>query len=185
MYIVTQRHIVAYPTEGIYSFILALFPHFTFKESQAYRSLVQTAYISPPSFMAASRRTSPAPAATQRRVVPIKRVDGEPLTRVDIQYDFLQAVFDNTQEVFSDPYAAGTEGKKLSFRELYIKAILNSPKATKALKDKLNESPTFTLDFAMLALLVNVGRVNTTMSCKWSICALSLVPIINAFHSLS
>ncbi|KAH9486740.1 Ino eighty subunit 1 [Psilocybe cubensis] len=114
--------------------------------------------------MAASRRTSPAPAATQRRVIPIKRADGEPLTRVDIQYDFLQAVFDNTQEVFSDPYAAGTDGKKLTFRELYIKAILNSPKATKALKDKLNESPTFTLDFAMLALLVNVGRVNTTMS---------------------
>ncbi|PPQ69069.1 hypothetical protein CVT25_004245 [Psilocybe cyanescens] len=114
--------------------------------------------------MAASRRASPVPAATQRRVVPIKRADGEPLTRLDIQYDFLQGVFDNTQEVFSDPYAAGTEGKKLCFRDLYIKAILNSPKATKNLKDKMNESPIFTLDFAMLALLVNVGRVNTTMS---------------------
>lgn len=115
--------------------------------------------------MAASRRASPA-AVTHRRVVPIKRADGEPLTRVDIQYAFLHDVFDNNQEVFTDPYAANAGEKKLCFRDLYVKAILHSTKASKGLKDKMNQSPTFTLDFAMLSLLVNVGRVNTTMSCK-------------------
>ncbi|KIM48014.1 hypothetical protein M413DRAFT_439710 [Hebeloma cylindrosporum] len=112
--------------------------------------------------MAASRRTSPTP----RRVIPIKRADGEPLTRVDIQHDLLQAIFDDPQEVFSNPYPPNdTEaGAKLCFRNLYLKAILHSPKATKALKDKMNESSEFALDFAMLSLLVNVGRVNTTMS---------------------
>ncbi|KAJ3501479.1 hypothetical protein NLJ89_g9319 [Agrocybe chaxingu] len=111
---------------------------------------------------AASRRASPAP----RRVVAIKHSDGEPLTRADIQYDFLNAVFSDRHEVFSNPYlpATAVQRKKISFRDLYIKAILNSPKATKALKDKMADPSTFALDFAMLSLLVNVGRVNTTMS---------------------
>jgi len=112
--------------------------------------------------MAASRRPSPTP----RRVIPIKRADGEPLTRVDIQYDLLQAIFDDPLEVFSNPYVPNDTEAKLSFHNLYIKSILHSPKATKALKDKMNESPEFALDFAMLSLLVNVGRVNTTMSCE-------------------
>jgi Ino eighty subunit 1 len=114
--------------------------------------------------MAASRRQSPTP----RRVIPIKRADGEPLTRADIQYDLLQAIFDDPQEVFTNPYFPhGTEaGGKFCFRNLYINSILHSPKATKALKDKMNESSEFALDFAMLSLLVNVGRVNTTMSCE-------------------
>ncbi|KJA26146.1 hypothetical protein HYPSUDRAFT_133643, partial [Hypholoma sublateritium FD-334 SS-4] len=108
----------------------------------------------------ASRWASPVP----RRVVALKRGDGEPLTRVDIQYDVLHAIFGDAHAVFSDPYAATEEGSKLTFRELYTKAILHSPKATKALRDKMLEAPVFAADFAMLALLVNVGRVNTTMS---------------------
>ncbi|CAA7266626.1 unnamed protein product [Cyclocybe aegerita] len=123
---------------------------------------IPSQHIRAPSMAAASRRVSPAP----RRVVAIKHSDGEPLTRADIQYDFLNAVFSDTHEVFSNPYLPVTaeQGKKISFRDLYIKAILNSPKATKALKDKMAEPSTFALDFAMLSLLVNVGRVNTTMS---------------------
>lgn len=112
----------------------------------------------------ASRRASPVP----RRVVALKRADGEPLTRVDIQYDVLDGIFSDDNEVFSDPYADSEGGNKICFRELYISAILHSPKATKALKDKMVESSVFAKDFAMLSLLVNVGRVNTTMSCKHS-----------------
>ncbi|KAF9535825.1 hypothetical protein CPB83DRAFT_753362 [Crepidotus variabilis] len=111
----------------------------------------------------AATRSSPQP----RRVVPIKRADGEPLTRGDIQYDFLNAVFGDSKAVFTDPYASGKDGEpadKVCFRELYIKAILHSPKATKALKDKMGEPSSFAADFGMLSLLVNVGRVNTTMS---------------------
>ena len=105
-------------------------------------------------------------ATTSRRGVAIKRADGEPLTRVDLQYDFLRAVFDDQHEVFTDPYAAkDAPSSKVTFRDLYIKAILHSPRATKALKDKMTESSVYAEDFAMLSLLVNVGRVNTTMSC--------------------
>ncbi|KAF8912859.1 hypothetical protein CPB84DRAFT_1759689 [Gymnopilus junonius] len=106
-----------------------------------------------------------ASGQTPRRGVAVKRADGEPLTRVDIQYDFLRAIFDDSHEVFTDPYASkDILPTKVSFRDLYIKAILHSPKATKALKDKMNEVSLFAEDFAILSLLVNVGRVNTTMS---------------------
>lgn len=112
-----------------------------------------------------SRRPSPAP---QRKTVALKRVDGEPLTRLDIQYDVLYNIFHDTHDVFTDPYPSSTTPPKVCFRELYLKTILNSPKATKALKDKMADSNLFAEDFAMLALLVNVGRVNTTMSCMFS-----------------
>ena len=113
---------------------------------------------------ASRRAASPAP----RRVLAIKRTDGEPLTRADIQFDLLQAIFANNQAVFTDPHTppnSDSPPPKITFKDLYIKSIYNSPKATKALKDKMKELPAFSLDFAMLSLLVNVGRVNTTMSC--------------------
>jgi Ino eighty subunit 1 len=119
---------------------------------------------------------------TPRKVVPIKHPDGQPLSRVDIQFDFLNAIFGDTHAVFTNPYApasskgdnepdessgSGTDQTKVTFRDLYVNSILYSPKATKVLKDKMGESAMFAVDFAMLALLVNVGRVNTTMSCEF------------------
>jgi Ino eighty subunit 1 len=111
----------------------------------------------------ASRRPSPTP----RRIVALKRADGEPLTRLDVQYDFLHAIFGDSHSVFTNPYPTNgaQPSDKLCFRDLYIESISHSPKATKALKDKMTESSVFSLDFAMLSLLVNVGRINTTMSC--------------------
>ncbi|KAJ2928900.1 hypothetical protein H1R20_g8329, partial [Candolleomyces eurysporus] len=108
----------------------------------------------------ASRRQSPTP----KRTLALKRADGEPLTRADIQYDVLNAIFSDRTLAFTDPYNSSEDAPKVCFRDLYIKAITNSPKATKALKDKMAESSDFAEDFAMLALLVNVGRINTTMS---------------------
>ena len=126
---------------------------------------------------ATSPSSSSAPGHTvPRKVVPIKHPDGHPLTRADLQFDFLDAVFSDSQAVFTNPYAPslGSDDDsdsisrtKITFRELYINAILRSPKATKVLKDKMSESTMFAVDFAMLALLVNVGRVNTTMSCEF------------------
>lgn len=115
-----------------------------------------------------SRRPSPAPS---RRVIPIKRVEGEPLTRGDLQYDFLRNIFSDTHAVFTNPWPnpGDPSQAKLTFRDLYIKTLLNSTKATKAFRDKLAESDIFAEDFAMIALLVNVGRINTTMSCKLSV----------------
>ncbi|KAG5639376.1 hypothetical protein H0H81_003520 [Sphagnurus paluster] len=109
-----------------------------------------------------SRRPSPSP---QKKAVALKRVDGEPLNRTDIQYDVLFNIFNDTHDVFTDPYPShDSPARKITFRDLYLKTIQHSPKATKALKDKMSDSPMFAEDFAMLALLVNVGRVNTTMS---------------------
>ncbi|KAH6917190.1 hypothetical protein BKA70DRAFT_1486744 [Coprinopsis sp. MPI-PUGE-AT-0042] len=110
----------------------------------------------------ASRRQSPTP----KRHTALKRADGEPLNRVDIQYDVLHAIFSDTNRAFTNPFASTTDGDdaKLTFHDLYIQTIFNSPKATKVLKDKMVEAPEFAEDFAMLALLVNVGRINTTMS---------------------
>ncbi|KAF8640482.1 hypothetical protein AX17_000145 [Amanita inopinata Kibby_2008] len=104
-----------------------------------------------------SRRQSPTP----RRVLAIKRADGEPLTRVDIQYDLLSTVFNDGTSAFTNPWK---NCKLTCFRELYVDAILNSPKATRALKDRMLGSSQFATSFAMLSLLVNVGRINTTMS---------------------
>ncbi|KAF9454898.1 hypothetical protein P691DRAFT_780266 [Macrolepiota fuliginosa MF-IS2] len=110
-----------------------------------------------------SRRPSPTPT---RRVIPIKRVEGEPLTRSDLQYDVLHTIFSDTHAVFTNPWPNPEDpaSTKLTFRNLYIKTLLNSTKATKAFRDKLAESDIFAEDFSMIALLVNVGRINTTMS---------------------
>lgn len=114
-----------------------------------------------------SRRASPIPIPN-RRILPIKRAEGEPLTRSDLQYDFLRNIFSDTHAVFTNPWPSPEDPSetKLTFRNLYIKTLLNSTKATKTFRDKLAESDVFSEDFAMIALLVNVGRINTTMSCE-------------------
>ncbi|KAJ7655081.1 hypothetical protein DFH06DRAFT_1413520, partial [Mycena polygramma] len=90
----------------------------------------------------------------------IEHADGEPLNRADIQFDLLSHIFADENQVFSDPQSGHA---KLSFRDLYVNSILRSPKAKSVLKDKL-ALPTFATDFAMLALLTNVGRIAPTMS---------------------
>lgn len=57
-----------------------------------------------------------------------------------------------------------------SFAELYLDCTANSQKATRNLKDKMAESQEFAVNFAKLCLLVNVGRINTTIACKWAHC---------------
>ncbi|KIY72760.1 hypothetical protein CYLTODRAFT_417544 [Cylindrobasidium torrendii FP15055 ss-10] len=110
-----------------------------------------------------TRRQSPFP----RKPLAIKKNDGEILTRSDIQYDFLSKVFADTAPAFTDPRLTldgAPPGTKVSFRDLYVNALLHSPKITKGLRDALVQSPVFATDFAMLALLTNVGRVHSTMS---------------------
>ncbi|KAJ7783493.1 hypothetical protein DFH07DRAFT_1054735 [Mycena maculata] len=93
--------------------------------------------------------------------IALYHADGEPLTRADIQFDFLNAIFADETKAFSDP---GSRSTKLCFRDLYVNAILRSPKAKSVLKEKLELSTGYSRDFAMLALLTNVGRISTTMS---------------------
>lgn len=95
----------------------------------------------------------------------IKRNDGEPLTREDLQYALLRHIFDDQHAVFTDPFSA-EPSKKVTFRDLYVNALLSSPRSSRAIKDKMLEMPEYATDFAMLALLANVGRINTTMACE-------------------
>ncbi|KAJ3551372.1 hypothetical protein NM688_g4740 [Phlebia brevispora] len=97
-----------------------------------------------------------------RKTLPIKRADAEPLTREDIQYDLLFYIFANPVRAFVDYMAPGRP--LVNFCDLYVNALFNSSKCSKVLKDKMVETPTFAIEFAKIALLTNVGRINTTMA---------------------
>jgi Ino eighty subunit 1 len=101
-----------------------------------------------------------------RKMTPIRRADGEAFTRQDIQFDFLNHVFSDESKVFTDPYSQDQSYSRLTFGELYVGTLLQSSKCSKALRDKMLESPPFALDFAKLALLANVGRINSTQACE-------------------
>ncbi|KAF5382982.1 hypothetical protein D9757_006348 [Collybiopsis confluens] len=98
----------------------------------------------------------------------LRKPDNAPLTRIDLQYDLLHSIFSDENEVFTDPFPCQFDTipprSRVTFRNLYVNAVMNSPKASKLLKDKMLEIPEFATHFAMLSLLTNVGRINTTMS---------------------
>ena len=100
-----------------------------------------------------------------RKALPIKRNDAEPLTREDVQFDLLDSIFHNPTVVFTNPIPGGNQ-PKMSFGDLYISALYNSSKCSKVLKEKMLDTPLFSIEFAKISLLTNVGRINTTMACK-------------------
>lgn len=91
----------------------------------------------------------------------LKKEDGVPLWRKDIQYDFLNIVFNDPQRVFTR-YSDGDKGH--TFAEVYIDAMAKSSKCSKILKEKLKEDFDSAITMAMVCLLVNVGRMNTTLN---------------------
>lgn len=95
----------------------------------------------------------------------LKKEDGEPLWRKDIQYDFLTLVFENDQAVFTNSYEPETI-RKQTFADLYIDAMARSSKTSKILRDKLLSEHEPAKNMAMVCLLVNLGRMNTTLNCK-------------------
>jgi Ino eighty subunit 1 len=98
------------------------------------------------------------------KVKHLKKDDGEPLWRKDIQYDFLKIIFENDQEVFTNSYEPENIGKQ-SFANLYIDAMARSSKTSKILRDKLLSEHEPAKNMAMVCLLVNLGRMNTTLNC--------------------
>ena len=92
----------------------------------------------------------------------LKKDDGVPLWRKDIQYAFLRAVFEDTTPVFT-LVSDGSSGH--TFADIYIDAMARSSKTSKVLKDKLLTDRAAALNMAMVCLLVNVGRMNTTLNC--------------------
>lgn len=54
--------------------------------------------------------------------------------------------------------------EKLTFKELYIEALMNSSKCTKSMREKCFVDEEYAEDFSKVCLLVNVGRINTTLA---------------------
>lgn len=105
----------------------------------------------------------------------LKKEDGQPFWRRDIQYEFLKALFDNDVKAFTDPFPESPDNVnmddrqhdpngKLSFAELYIKSISHSSKCSKVLKERLLNDMKMSIPTCMICLLVNVGRMNTTIN---------------------
>jgi len=94
----------------------------------------------------------------------LKKDDGDPLWRKDIQYDFLKAVFDNEEKVFTNSYEPDGISKQC-FADLYIDTMSRSSKTSKVLRDKLLSDRDAAKGMAMVCLLVNIGRMNTTLNC--------------------
>jgi Ino eighty subunit 1 len=112
-------------------------------------------------------RDSQAPngSSTVGKVKHLKKDDGEPLWREDIQYDFLKAVFDDERKEFTNSYEPEKIGKQC-FADLYIDTMSRSSKTSKVLRDKLLSDREAAKGMAMVCLLVNIGRMNTTLNCK-------------------
>ncbi|KAK0887301.1 hypothetical protein LTR02_017351 [Friedmanniomyces endolithicus] len=91
----------------------------------------------------------------------LKKEDGKPLWRKDIQYDFLHLVFYDPTRCFTK-YSDGSKG--WTFAESYIDAMAKSSKCSKILREKLLQDTEGAISMAMVCLLVNVGRMNTTLN---------------------
>jgi len=129
----------------------------------------------PPSKPAAStgrKRKEPPPGSAQNqsiysgnKVKHLKKDDGEPLWRKDIQYEFLKAVFEDDKAVFTNSYEPDQISKQ-TFADLYIDTMARSSKTSKILRDKLLTEHEPAKNMAMVCLLVNLGRMNTTLNCR-------------------
>ncbi|SLM37452.1 hypothetical protein LPUS_07289 [Lasallia pustulata] len=91
----------------------------------------------------------------------LKKEDGIPLWRRDIQFAFLRAVFEDETPVFTK---SSDKTKNHNFADIYIDAMARSSKTSKILKDKLLSDRAAAVNMAMVCLLVNVGRMNTTLN---------------------
>ena len=92
----------------------------------------------------------------------MKKDDGIPLWRKDIQYDFLRYVFEDDKLVF---HKVSDRSPGHTFADIYLDAMAKSSKCSKILKDKLLTERAAAINMAMVCLLVNVGRMNTTLNC--------------------
>ncbi len=90
----------------------------------------------------------------------LKKAEGEPLMRRDIQMSLLEHIFHDDTKVFT---CFDGSGRKMTFGDLYTEDLLQSNKLSKTLKEKFMSDMPATKRVAMVALLVNIGRINTTL----------------------
>ncbi|KAL6452601.1 hypothetical protein SBY92_001862 [Candida maltosa Xu316] len=117
--------------------------------------------------------TTPAPQSKSHKSanakLSLKKADGEPFWRKDIQYDFLKALFDDDTACFTNVFAESNivncnNNPKISFGELYIRTLAESNKSSRVLKEKLIRDVELGKAVAKVCILVNVGRMNTTIN---------------------
>lgn len=99
----------------------------------------------------------------------LKKADGEPFWRKDIQYDFLEELFNDTHRVFTNcfPYCEvpnAANGPKLTFAELYVRTLAESLKSSRVLRERLIKDAEMGIAVSKVCLLVNAGRMNTTVN---------------------
>ncbi|KFY12971.1 hypothetical protein V492_03571 [Pseudogymnoascus sp. VKM F-4246] len=111
---------------------------------------------------AAQKEAASGAGYSGHKVRHLKKDDGEPLWRKDIQYEFLWNIFDDETKCFTNSY--DPELAPQSFAELYIDAMARSSKTSKILRDKLMSEHEPAKNMAMVCLLVNLGRMNTTLN---------------------
>lgn len=99
----------------------------------------------------------------------LKKLDGEPFWRKDIQYDFLTELFDDDHKVFTNTFPHSNipdtnNGPKLTFAELYVRTLAESSKSSKILKERLIKDKDMGIAVGKVCILVNAGRMNTTIN---------------------
>ncbi|SCU97972.1 LAMI_0F12354g1_1 [Lachancea mirantina] len=133
----------------------------------------------------------------------LKKPDGEFFTRKDIQFEFLRQLFSDKQTLFSnhyqdtfqighsespeslnvtdETYAARKfiDNEKLTFSECYLLSVASSTKCSKVLRDKLLFDQNVAFSTCVLSLLVNTGRLNTTINFF-----LEMTSQLRTFHSI-
>jgi len=121
----------------------------------------RTVYTANPTTMRRNANGSVSSVYSGNKIRHLKKEDGIPLWRKDIQFDFLKYVFEDEQKVFTK--TDKTAG--FTFADIYLDAMAKSSKCSKILKDKLLTERPAAINMAMVCLLVNVGRMNTTLNC--------------------
>lgn len=115
-----------------------------------------------PAKVRGGNRADTASMYAGNKLAAIKKEDGQPLMRKDIQFDFLHAVFYDQTKAFTSSYDPSRTG--LSFADIYIEAMARSERTSNVLRDKLYNEKESALSMAMICLLVNLGRMNTTLN---------------------
>ncbi|SCU81291.1 LANO_0B02564g1_1 [Lachancea nothofagi CBS 11611] len=133
----------------------------------------------------------------------LKKADGEYFTRREIQYEFLHELCSDRRPLFTNRYQnffaiAPTEesehsnvtddtyvarkfikNDKLTFSENYLLTVASSTKCSKILRDKLLFDHNIAFSTCALSLLVNTGRLNTTINFF-----LEMTSQLRTFHSI-
>lgn len=114
------------------------------------------------------RRTETGPPRRESELLwALRKADSEMLTRHELQSALLDELFTSREFLFSSP---ANPSVKVPFGRLYHESVLASSKISAALRALVSAKDTpFPINFCKLCFLVNTGRINTTLACKFSL----------------